>query len=86
MKNKILYLSILVLFLFLNSDFLLAQKGDECFKCHLDLDDEKAILYKTDIHHLKGISCASCHGGDATTDDMDIAAESIRKKFSVSFI
>jgi len=73
MKNKILYISVLALFLFFNLDFLVAQTGDECFICHLDLDDAKANLYKTDIHHLKGISCASCHGGDSTSDDMDIA-------------
>lgn len=73
MKNKIKYFLIPVLFVVLNSNLLSAQTGDECFKCHLDMDDAKANLYKTDIHHLKGISCASCHGGDSASDDMDVA-------------
>ena len=73
MKNHIKYLLLLVLSLILNSNFNLAQSDDQCFKCHLDMDDAKANLYITDIHHLKGISCAGCHGGDATSDDMDIA-------------
>ena len=67
------YFFITVLFLILIQNFYYAQSEDQCFKCHLDMDDAKASLYKTDIHHLKGISCSGCHGGDATSDDMDIA-------------
>jgi len=73
MKNKIKYFFIAVLLLILNSNTLFAQSSDQCLKCHLDMDDEKAALYKTDIHHSKGISCSGCHGGDATSDDMDVA-------------
>jgi len=73
MKNKIKYFLALVLFLFLTTNLIKAQPVDECFKCHTDLDDAKATLFKTDIHHLKGISCSGCHGGDSSTDDMDVA-------------
>jgi len=73
MKNKIKNILFAVLFLTFYSNLLIAQADDQCFKCHLDMDDAKASLYKTDIHHLKGISCSGCHGGDATSDDMDVA-------------
>ena len=52
---------------------LLAQSKDQCYTCHSDLDDAPARLYKTDIHFTKGITCADCHGGDATSDDMETA-------------
>ena len=47
--------------------------NDECFICHDALGDEPSLLYKNDIHYLKGISCSSCHGGNNKTDDMDLA-------------
>jgi len=59
--------------LILNHNPSLAQTGDECFNCHIELDDAQAIKYKSDIHYLKGISCANCHGGDSSSDDMDVA-------------
>ena len=40
-------------------------------ECHGAVGDKPSSLFKRDIHHLKGISCARCHGGDATTDDME---------------
>jgi hypothetical protein len=73
MKNKMKYFFTPVLFLILVTKFVNAQPDDQCFKCHIDLDDAKANLFKTDIHHLKGISCSGCHGGDATSDDMEVA-------------
>jgi predicted CXXCH cytochrome family protein len=73
MKTTLKSFFILSLYLILSQKVLLAQPVDQCFKCHSDMDDEKAALYKTDIHHLNGISCAGCHGGDSSSDDMDIA-------------
>ena len=73
MKNIIKYFLTSILFLIFVTKFIGAQPDDQCFKCHLDLDDVKANLYKADIHHLKGISCSGCHGGDASSDDMDLA-------------
>lgn len=49
------------------------SKEDQCYTCHDMLGGQPAELFKNDIHHLKGISCAACHGGDSTTDDMDAA-------------
>lgn len=49
-----------------------AQKKDSCVECHSQMDGELAqpvSLMKDDIHKARGLSCASCHGGDATQDD-----------------
>ncbi len=49
---------------------------DQCAVCHFDLDDEAidvAAYFKVDIHARAGLSCVDCHGGDATSDDEDIA-------------
>jgi len=74
MKIKLINISVSALLVILLSFSLTkAQAADQCIKCHLDLDDNHAKLFKTDIHFSKGISCAGCHGGDATSDDMDVA-------------
>ncbi|TPW22082.1 MAG: hypothetical protein FD126_26 [Elusimicrobia bacterium] len=47
--------------------------ADTCVKCHATLEDKHAAIIKSfprDIHKEKGLSCASCHGGDATKEDM----------------
>ncbi len=49
---------------------------DECLNCHSVLGDklQKASdLYVNDVHYLKGITCAGCHGGDALSDDPEIS-------------
>jgi predicted CXXCH cytochrome family protein len=46
---------------------------DECLVCHELLEDAPSSLFKLDIHYQKGISCAGCHGGDETADDMEKA-------------
>jgi predicted CXXCH cytochrome family protein len=52
------------------------QNNDECLSCHQELDDELLIPaqnYVNDIHYKMNITCSGCHGGDATTDDDEIA-------------
>ena len=54
------------------------QTVNECLTCHFDNEDgngEPAHLFKKDIHFNKGITCAGCHGGDPTKDDMDEAMD-----------
>ncbi|MBI1761899.1 MAG: cytochrome c3 family protein [Acidobacteria bacterium] len=49
-----------------------AQKKDSCVECHTQMggDFEKPVsLMKEDIHKARGLSCANCHGGDATQDE-----------------
>jgi predicted CXXCH cytochrome family protein len=52
-----------------------AKSGDECLICHSALGDKPSGLFTGDIHHEKGISCAGCHGGDATSSDMEHAMD-----------
>ncbi len=46
---------------------------DNCRTCHAQLDDrlgEPAKQFADDIHATRGITCASCHGGDPGEEDM----------------
>lgn len=46
---------------------------DKCFSCHQSLGDRASDLFARDVHHLKGITCAGCHGGNARSEDMEEA-------------
>ncbi len=46
---------------------------DQCLTCHAAIEDKNAALFQRDVHFAKGLSCASCHGGDATKEDMEEA-------------
>lgn len=49
-----------------------AQAANTCFDCHSLLDDALGVSkehWESDIHAQKGLTCASCHGGDPTKDD-----------------
>lgn len=51
-----------------------AQTPNTCVDCHSSLDAPLKITqeqFAQDIHFQKGLSCASCHGGDPTKSDMD---------------
>jgi len=53
-----------------------SQAKNTCIACHSQLDDPLHVNpdeYAAGIHAQKGITCVSCHGGDATADDMDKA-------------
>jgi hypothetical protein len=73
MKKKMKYFPVSALLIIFICGMVNAQSNDECYKCHLDLGDAPSKIYKTDIHFIKGISCAGCHGGDSKSDDMDEA-------------
>ena len=47
-----------------------APPTDACLSCHAVLGDDPSKNFADDIHHLRGLSCAACHGGDPTVDDM----------------
>jgi hypothetical protein len=53
--------------------------ADTCTGCHAGLDDQRlrgpATFAETDadVHHLQGVTCAACHGGDPTSQDPDAA-------------
>jgi len=53
-----------------------------CVTCHLALDDARvsppARLFSEDVHARANLTCASCHGGDPRTEDMDAAHDAKR--------
>ncbi|TAK51068.1 MAG: hypothetical protein EPO24_16160 [Bacteroidetes bacterium] len=53
----------------------IAFAQDQCYTCHQALGDKPATMYKKDIHFAKGISCASCHGGDSKKEEMEAAMD-----------
>jgi cytochrome c553 len=51
-----------------------AQTANTCLDCHSALDPPLQVTeaqFAQDIHAQKGLTCASCHGGDPTKADMD---------------
>jgi hypothetical protein len=44
-------------------------EGDECVACHADLEEMPPGFAPYDVHYKEGLSCAGCHGGDATSFD-----------------
>ncbi len=54
--------------------YLFPQSNDQCYNCHNSgVEDQPGKLYTHDLHFRLGISCADCHGGDRTKEDMDEA-------------
>ena len=52
------------------------QDHNSCVDCHAALPEPIGVTqekFSQDIHAQKGLSCVSCHGGDATSDDPDKA-------------
>lgn len=79
MKTKrVIYLSsfvILAVFLF---NFSLHGQKNSCIECHKELEDELLApveTFKMDIHQQFGLSCADCHGGNPSEEDMDLAKD-----------
>ena len=50
-----------------------AKGEDHCLSCHKDVESAPALKYENDVHFKAGISCAACHGGDPSQEDMDAA-------------
>lgn len=50
-----------------------AAVENNCQTCHVDWEDDggPASLWDGDIHKEIGLTCADCHGGDPTLEDMD---------------
>lgn len=49
-----------------------AQSKNSCVDCHAVLPDKLGVTQETfshDIHAQKGLTCVSCHGGNASSDD-----------------
>src|SRR5215813_910427 len=53
-----------------------AQAKNSCLDCHSVLPDELGVSeekFSHDIHAQRGLTCVSCHGGDATADEAEKA-------------
>jgi hypothetical protein len=48
---------------------------DQCVACHSAMGDKPSSLFPHDVHFKKGISCAGCHGGDSSKEDMELAMD-----------
>src|SRR5215831_3089120 len=74
-RNKaISYAEFLLLALLFCGGRTLAQAENTCLVCHGAIDPPLQVTeqqFASDIHAQKGLTCASCHGGDPTKADMD---------------
>ena len=55
------------------------QTANTCLECHRVLDPPLQVTeeqFAQDIHAQKGLTCASCHGGDPTKADMEAMSKS----------
>jgi predicted CXXCH cytochrome family protein len=81
MLNRLLFIFFILSFCILNNDVngqALLKKGsdDQCIICHIAMGDKLEKIandYKQSIHFEKGVNCVKCHGGDASSDDLDAA-------------
>jgi hypothetical protein len=51
---------------------------DTCLECHALLEDEPSAGFVDDVHYARGLTCAACHGGDPTAEDMPDAMDPAR--------
>lgn len=54
----------------------LAQAPSTCLDCHSGLDQPIGVAkdsYASDVHAVRGLTCASCHGGDPKAEDPEKA-------------
>jgi hypothetical protein len=59
---------------FFMAAFAVAQAPNTCVDCHSALEPPLKVTqeqFAQDVHAEKGLTCASCHGGDPTIADMD---------------
>lgn len=73
------YLTVLFLLIALMSSpsLLKAQEAQStCIECHSLLEDELKVptdSFAIDVHNRPELGCVGCHGGDNTSDDMEVA-------------
>ncbi|MEW5976349.1 MAG: cytochrome c3 family protein [Acidobacteriota bacterium] len=57
---------------------LALKKPDTCVACHTQMEGALAApvtQMQDDVHHQRGLSCADCHGGDASQTDPVLAMD-----------
>lgn len=68
---------LLVAILALTLGFGVCAGKDSCFDCHRVMEGTSRI-FTNDIHFAMSISCATCHGGDQTETNMNVAMNASR--------
>ncbi|MCL4551867.1 MAG: cytochrome c3 family protein, partial [Bacteroidetes bacterium] len=58
-------------------------KVDNCLSCHKDIDDMPQGYSDYDVHRQAGLTCASCHGGDPSSTDQEVAMSPAKGYFGV---
>jgi predicted CXXCH cytochrome family protein len=54
----------------------LLSLADECIDCHKELELKAPVEgFQTDVHREYGLNCASCHGGNPDTEDIEAAKD-----------
>ncbi len=56
------------------------SNGDQnsCYDCHSAVNDKEAAIaadWKSSVHASVGVTCADCHGGDPTSDQITVAMD-----------
>jgi predicted CXXCH cytochrome family protein len=76
--GKIIYLASLTILLIPLSQLALYAQKDYCIECHKEMEGELLAPVETfemDIHQQFGLSCAACHGGNPSEEDIDLAKD-----------
>jgi len=73
MRRIITGLAGLFVFVTISCGVASAFGDDQCLTCHEAIGDKNAALFRKDVHHQRGITCAGCHGGDSTKEEMELA-------------
>src|SRR5215467_13131640 len=81
-RNRgISYAGFLLLALLFYAGRTLAQTENTCLVCHSAMDPPLQVTeqqFASDIHAQKGLTCASCHGGDPTKADMEAMSKAAK--------
>jgi hypothetical protein len=67
---------VVVAWMFCVGTLLSAQTKNSCLDCHSNLPEPLGVsveTYSQNVHGQKGLTCAACHGGDASNDDPEKA-------------
>jgi hypothetical protein len=76
LRNRIVRLPAAYFVILAAATLSFGETKNSCLDCHGGLPEPLGVAqekYSQDIHAQKGLTCASCHGGDATNDDPDKA-------------
>jgi len=79
MNMQLILITLLVITIALKTDGANMQQAqellgeDQCITCHQELEILPEGFEIYDVHLRTGLSCAGCHGGDASSNEEDIA-------------